>query len=181
MRRWHRDGLLTPNQAYSWKWTRNDEVIASVNVQTELGQIILTYQHQRGENGWENESYSVRLDWSECNFGGVRPWFLCPAMNCNRRVAILYGGSIFACRHCHRLAYESQREASYDRAARRVNKIRERLRWKLGIFNPKGWQKPKGMHWNTFARLNKEHDTYAAKSLAGINSRLNSILRLLHK
>ena len=37
------------------------------------------------------------------------------------------GGAIFVCRHCHRLAYESQHEQPYDRALRRTQNIRERL------------------------------------------------------
>ena len=36
--------------------------------------------------------------------------FICPAAGCGRRVAILYRGGIFACRHCYRLAYASSRE-----------------------------------------------------------------------
>jgi len=90
-----------------------------------------------------------------------------------RRVAILYGGSIFACRHCHDLVYPSQRENQGCRAARKANHIRDRLGWERGIFNPKGWEKPKGMHWRTFARLSREHDELAAEALAGIAQALN--------
>ncbi len=67
-------------------------------------------------------------------------------MGCEKRVAILYSGSIFAFRHCYQLAYPSQRELTYDRVARKADKIRERLGWKQGILNPRGWKKPKGMH-----------------------------------
>ncbi|MCZ6802983.1 MAG: hypothetical protein O7D86_03365 [Proteobacteria bacterium] len=88
-------------------------------------------------------------------------------------MAILYGGGIFACRHCHQLAYPSQRETPDDRAARRADKIRECLDWEQGILNPKGWKKPKGRHWNTFDRLNKEHDAFVAISLAGMAARFN--------
>ena len=86
-------------------------------------------------------------------------------------MAILYSGEIFACRHCHQLAYPSQREAGYDRAARQADKIRERLGWESGILNGKGWTKPKGMHWRTFERLNAEYDALVAESLAGITEK----------
>ena len=177
VRRWHRDGFLTPNQAFRWQWSRDGDVFASILVRTEPGHIILSYRHRSGGEEWKEEKYPVCLDWTDCNFGGDRPWFLCPARGCSRRVAILYGGGIFACRHCHQLAYPSQRETQDDRAARRANKIRERLGWEQGILNPKGWRKPKGMHWATFERLNKEHDAFVSMSLAGMSARLN----ILHK
>ena len=173
VRDWKRDGLLTPGQAFNLQWVRNGEVDGSIQVHTEPGRVILTYRHSRGGEEWKVERYPVQLDWSACNFGGERPWFLCPARGCGRRVAILYGAGIFACRNCHQLAYPSQRETWDDRAARRANKIRERLGWKQGILNPKGWSKPNGMHWRTFERLNKEHDAFVSVSLVGIAERLN--------
>jgi len=172
VRRWKRDGLLTPNQSFDWKWSRHGEAYASIQVRTEQDRMILTYRHQSGGENWKDESYPIYFDWTNCNLGGKRPWFICPVVECRRRVAILYGGSIFACRHCHQLAYASQHEEAYDRASRKANKIRERLGWKLGILNPKGWQKPKGMHWKTFLQLNKKHDAFVQVSLAGITEKL---------
>jgi len=174
VRRWHRDGLLTP-QSFSWSWSCNGEAIGYINVRTEQDQVILTYRHRRGDEDWQDKTYSVWLNWTPCHFGGKRPWFLCPAANCNRRVAILYSGGVFACRHCYQLAYSSQRETYYDRVARQADKIRKRLGWEQGIMNPKGWQKPKGMHWRTFERLNKEHDAFADRSLTGIALHFNLI------
>ncbi|MEX2367477.1 MAG: hypothetical protein WD601_12795 [Pseudohongiellaceae bacterium] len=108
------------------------------------------------------------------HYGGERPWFLCPARGCGRRVAILYGGAIFACRHCHGLVYESQRELEYDRAARKADKIRDKLDWEPGILNgSEYWKKPKGMHWKTFERLTAQHDAFVAESLAGMAERFN--------
>ena len=50
----------------------------------------------------------LRLAWTPCNYGGSRPWFLCPG--CDRRAAILYveGGRLL-CRPCLGLSYPSQR------------------------------------------------------------------------
>lgn len=115
--------------------------------------------------------YPVTLEWTPCNLGGRRAWFLCPAQGCGRRVVILFGGSIFACRHCHKLAYQCQRETDDDRAARRADRIRERLDWEPGILNG-GGGKPKGMHWRTFERLKAEHDAFVSVSLVGMAQRL---------
>ncbi|MEA3275952.1 MAG: hypothetical protein U9Q81_11800 [Pseudomonadota bacterium] len=173
VRRWKRDGLLTPHQAFGWQWSRNGEVVASIGVLTEPGRVILTYRHRSGGKEWKDESYPVYLDWTPCNLGGQRPWFRCPARGCGRRVAILYGGGIFACRHCYQLAYTSQRETYDDRSARRADRIREKLGWEPGILNGDGW-KPKGMHWNTFERLTAQHDAFVTVSLAGMAARLDS-------
>jgi len=114
--------------------------------------------------------YPVYLDWTGQHFGGQRVWFRCPAQGCARRVAILYGGVIFACRHCHQLAYDCQRETADDRATRRADTILRRLGWEPGILNGEGW-KPKGMHWRTFERLRAEHNVYANAALIGMARR----------
>lgn len=179
VRRWKRDGLLAPHQAFGWQWSRHGEVAASIRVGTEPGRVILTYRHRSGSGDWKDESYPVYLDWTACHLGGQRPWFLCPARGCGRRVAILYGGSIFAYRRCYQLAYPSQRGGLDDRAARRANKIREKLRWEPSILNGRGW-KPKGMHWSTFERLTAQHDAFVEVSLAEVTERLNLFKKLLN-
>ncbi len=172
IRDWKRRGLLTGHQSFSWNWSRNGETVATIQVRVEPGRIILTYNHKRwDEDKWQHKKYSVYLDWTSCHFGGKRPWFLCPAVGCERRVAILYGETVFACRHCYELAYASQQEVSYDRAARKLNKIREKLGWEPGFLNGNGW-KPKGMHWKTFEKLVCKHDAYIDISLRGISQKL---------
>jgi hypothetical protein len=172
VRRWAREGLLTPDQAFSCQWSRDGEVVASISAFTESDRVILTYRHRSSDEDWKDENLPVYLEWTPCTLGGQRPWFLCPARGCGQRVAILYGGGIFACRHCYQLAYPSQRETTYDRAARRADRIREKLDWEPGILSGRGW-KPKGMHWKTFERLAAKHDAFVQISLAGIASRLN--------
>lgn len=178
VRRWKRDGLLTPNQIFGWQWSHNGKVAASIQMRTEPGRLILTYRHRSGDEDWKDKSYPVYIDWTACNFGGQRPWFLCPVLNCGQRVAILYGGGIFACRHCYLLAYPSQRETRDARAVRKADRIRHKLDWEPGILNGNGW-KPKGMHWNTFERLTAQHDAFVQLSLAGMASRLKLLRKSL--
>jgi hypothetical protein len=92
----------------------------------------------------------ARLEWTPCNFGGSRPWFLCPG--CGRRAAILYAASLESgalCRLCAKLVYQSQREDPIARARRRAEKALARL-------GP-GGSRPKGMHKNTYSLLSLEY------------------------
>jgi hypothetical protein len=43
--------------------------------------------------------------------------------------------------------------------------------WVPGILNYDG-PKPKGMHWNTFAKLSARHDAFSQISLSGLEARL---------
>lgn len=171
IRKLQRDSLLTPGQAFGWHWMRNGEEVASIQMRTDVDRVILNYRSRSHGGGWQPMEYPVYLEWTPCNLGGRRAWFRCPAQGCGRRVAILYSGSLFACRHCHRLAYPCQRETDANRACRRADNIRRRLGWEPGILNGDG-DKPKGMRWDTFERLKAEHDAFAKASLAGMAERL---------
>lgn len=176
VRRLARDGLLTPGLSFGWNWTRNGETVTSIQIRTEANRIILNYRRRDHAGEWQQVEYPVFLEWTGCSLGGRRAWFQCPANGCGRRVAILYGGRVFACRHCHKLAYESQREAYDDRACRRADNIRMRLGWRPGIANPTGG-KPKGMHWRTYSRLMSEYSTFTHISWAGLSERLGVLDR----
>jgi hypothetical protein len=67
-----------------------------------------------------------------------------PASGFGRRVAVPYGGKVYACSHHHKLAYQTQREQAHDRAGSRSDTIRKRLGWDTGILNGNG-NKPKGI------------------------------------
>lgn len=174
VRKINRAGLLTPGRWFNWQWTCNDEVTGTINATVESDRVMLSYRsqsvhHNGGE--WESMNYAVRLDWTSCSFGGRRVWWRCPVVGCGRRVAVLHGGRVFACRQCNRLTYRSQREADGDRATRRADSIRRRLAWEPGILNGNGL-KPKGMHWRTFERLQGEHDAHVNAALAGMATKL---------
>ena len=177
VRLFQRDGVLVAGRSFTTSWMRNGKAIASIQVKVEADRVILDYRHQRnGSDEWKSQNYPVRIEWTPCNYGGSRAWFHCPAPGCGRRVAKLYLGSsaIFACRHCYRLAYSSQRENMDDRSTRRADKIRDRLAWEPGILNGHGI-KPKGMHWRTYQRLTIKHDAHVDISLNIMQQRMRMI------
>ena len=180
VRKLQRERILTPGRAFNWQWTRDGKEVASIQIHAEAKRVILKYRSRSGDGDWQPIEYPVSLERTHCNYGGQRAWFLCPATGCGRRVAKLFlgGSGIFACRHCYRLAYASQRENDDGRATRRADSIRERLGWEPGILNGNGW-KPKGMHWQTFWRLQAQHDDFVAVSLNSMAKRLGLMNRRL--
>lgn len=161
VRRWACEGMLVAGYQGGWQWSRAGETV-SICVRTEAGRVILSYPSRGSE--WKDNEYPICIVRTRCHLGGTRPWFICPVVDCRRRVAMLYRGNIFACRHCHRLTFASTREDASFRAARRANRLRERLGWEPGILNRRGG-KPKWMRWRTFFRLRDRHDEFRHQSL----------------
>src|SRR3990172_7715768 len=74
VRRWAREGMLRPGYWGGWQWTRNGEVMASIQMRAEVDRVILTYRHRNGGGDWKDEQYPVRIVRTSCNLGGSRPW-----------------------------------------------------------------------------------------------------------
>jgi hypothetical protein len=166
VRRLHREGLIRPGRSFPYHWKRDRETVASIGVTVEIDRIIVSYERFIAGVEWRREVYPVLLEWARCNYGGRRPWFLCPAGGCGRRVAILYLDGIFACRHCHKLAYSSQRIAAWERALNQAQTIRERLGGTASMYDPFP-ERPKGMHRRTYRELRWQHDEVNAHSWPG--------------
>jgi hypothetical protein len=178
VRNLHREGLLEPGHWFSLRWSRADRETGSIRGAV-LGDekaegVILTYRHRSSPGReWEDVREPVALAWTACNFGGERPWFICPGAGCSRRVAILYGpGRYFLCRHCYDLAYQSQRDNAMDRALHKAQSIRERLGGSANMMEPFP-EKPKGMHWRTYERLWWEHHEAEMEQLLGMREWLD--------
>lgn len=155
IRRVQRAGRLWVGNMFAQKWTwALGTESATVTIHVEIDRLVLSYRSQSvvGDVS-QSVEYPVDLDWTTLHYGGRRPWFLCPASGCGRRVAVLYGdGGRFACRQCQWLAYKSQGEAPCKGVYRRIDKLRARLKWKPGFAHGIG-PGPKGMHQRTFERL----------------------------
>jgi hypothetical protein len=163
----YREGLLKPGTCFRSSWSRAGKEIASIRGFVYRDRVVLSYRHRRGAE-WEDVKEPVPLEWTPCNFGGERPWFLCPGVGCGQKVAVLYGpGKYFLCRHCYDLRYESQRKDKAGRALRRAQKIRQRLGGSANMMESFP-DKPKGMHHDTYMKLFWEHDEAHREELAGM-------------
>jgi hypothetical protein len=144
VRDWHRHGWLGRPFFFCHWW--KVEIVASTHSAPEV-----VWLYQRSQQPGHGLPDRVRLEWTCCNYGGSRPWFLCPERGCGRRVAILYVGSTLACRRCRHLAYDSQQDSGFRRLVRRGRAIRLKLGGSPSLTDPFP-DKPKGMHWRTYLR-----------------------------
>lgn len=98
---------------------------------------------------------TFRLTYTKQTFGGQRRWFICPS--CARRCRIVMGGRKFRCRHCYQATYPSQYEPVNVPGLAAAKNARAKIGAAPGVFNP--WpDKPKGMHWRTYRRLQLAND-----------------------
>lgn len=140
----NREGYL--DEAYagnggSSTWSRNGEEVATIGwrrTTTNAGQPALRLFYTVNPDGEAREvDYLVPLEYTECNFGGERPWFTCPGDGCGDRVGKLYKPphrDMFLCRECHGLSYESrQRQGRFvfeaiTKPIERAQKAKEALK-----------------------------------------------------
>ncbi|EHJ46933.1 hypothetical protein DFW101_0918 [Solidesulfovibrio carbinoliphilus subsp. oakridgensis] len=149
VRQLHRKNCLRPGLFLSWEWFWGDKPTGCISIATSKDSIRLIYTSGKGDNR-KKMDYVVGLDRTSCHYGGTRIWFLCP--RCGQRVAVLYGGQRFLCRHCNDVAYSVENEDATSRLLRRSNKLREKIGVKAGTATPI-LCKPKGMHQVTFDRI----------------------------
>lgn len=178
--RWHREGLLRPGQWFGWAWKRDGKEEASIGVTVLTDAVELSYTIRPGTEDAEKVRYTVPLTWTSCNYGGRRPWFVCPGRGCGRRVGKLYlGGKYFLCRHCYDLVYESQREDRAYRLMRKAQKIRRKLGGSASLAEPFP-DKPKWMHWETYDELRWEAHKAEHESLIAAVERFKRLEKELN-
>ncbi len=155
-----RSGFLSACRRASWQWRYRDRARAWIDIEGGRDQIILHYRVRSGGEDWQSVEQRVPIRWTQCRFGGQRPWFICDVRAngayCGRTVAKLYSvGRLFACRHCYRLGYAVQRGGPMDRAHHRLARLHRKLRADYqGPDTPP--PKPKWMRWKTYSRIAKQ-------------------------
>lgn len=145
----------TVNFSGTISWKQGSNIAISKPNEYEL---ILKYS-ATANGSKSNYNYGVELDYTACNYGGERIWFICP--KCGQRVRILYlKNNLFRCRSCQDLNYSLQQEDKRDYAIRtiehRMFRVQDRLKTEKDINNIYCIPKPKGMHYETYDRLMKQ-------------------------
>ncbi|MEE9910551.1 MAG: hypothetical protein K4571_02405 [Deltaproteobacteria bacterium] len=141
----NRYNVLRPGR-HSWGWRRNGELFYSLSFYFADDCITFFCPVSEHDGNHIVVNDSIPLNWTPCNFGGKRPWFVC---NCGRRVSRLFiHKKYIACRDCFKLVYVSQREDELGRLRLKIEKMEARLE--------NGCSKPKGMHLETFKKFKAE-------------------------
>jgi hypothetical protein len=165
VRRLHREGALEVGKQTLWTWWLGGEETLSIRLLAQSHQVVL--RHGARVDGKERTvEYPIGIEKTPCHFGGTRTWFRCPSPRCGRRVAVLYQGRFFACRHCQRLVYASQSERREERLDRKADKLRERLGWDGDLR-----RRPRGMRRRTYERLRTRYSELVALSVERIRNR----------
>lgn len=168
----HKQGWLKMGARGDLNWSRGGEPNGSISYYYNDDTLRLSYRYRKRGGEWKPIEQEVPIDHTACHYGGERPWFRCPS--CSRRVALIYmADSLFLCRHCYKLPYESQQQGWRDRLITQKHKLGERVfeHYEYG----EGYGKKKGMHWKTYERL---HKRYQAKESAYL-SEMGRFLQVL--
>jgi hypothetical protein len=148
------------------EWSRGGQPAGSIRytaIMDEPGKERLELFYSRGPEGRrENVTQTVRLTFTQPQYGGKRWWMICPHQHC--RVGKLYlpaGGDRFASRKAWGLGYRSQRIAPSDRPLEALFRLQAKLGCIRGIQNtptrPKGmWQRTFDRHMARFDSLNHQ-------------------------
>ncbi len=181
--RLHGEGCLDPGSRGGWQWLRNGEVISSIGYRASESTLHLSYRTRRGDEDWFPVEESVRIVRVPCNFGGSRPYFICPGVVngvvCCRRVGKLYsGGRHFLCRHCYNLTYASRCEDELGRAWRRAHKAKRRVNPDPNLDEVVP-PRPKGMWRRTYERRRQRAFEAEWEATELVDAKINNMASLL--
>lgn len=160
VRKLKRSGKLVPG-LHSISWDNGSAMTMMINAEVTIAQF------QFAQDG-QSYTPTAFIAHTKCNYGGVRPWFVCNG--CERRYAVLYvsRGSI-ACRDCNNLLYASQIESEPDRAIRKAQELGIQLGYGPDLINGQylhGDKRPAGMSFRAYMKFKGEYE----------NARLRAIL-----
>ena len=134
-----------------------------IKSEPNLDSIKITYRNHKAH------SYTITIEKLPCNYGGFRCFFKCPL--CSKRMRILYFAeqSVFLCRKCLNLSYQSQCLRPSMRYLYMSKKVENSIHNKSGDLYHK---KPTNMHINKYQQLENKMAYYKGKSNQALNKEL---------
>lgn len=130
-------------------WQQNGRVVGTATYVLSGENLRLAFKSHDGRS----TSADIQLTNTSPHFGGVRRWFVCP--DCARRNRILYFEIYFRCRKCVSAVYPSQYDYLRLAGEAKAKRARDLVAAHPG-FNGFLATKPKGMHWRTYRKLERE-------------------------
>ena len=119
------NGFLDSNKTGTVEWKNvAGDVVCSVEVESFISVAVAKTSFLMVRHGvLATGVQKIELIRHHCNYGGVRYYFACPAfadgVYCGNKVTKLFlppGGSVFGCRQCYDLTYQSCQEShKYDK------------------------------------------------------------------
>lgn len=178
-------GYLSPGSRYGgvhWTEGGNETSVGFYStIDTDMrGSLKMNYWVIPHNEEKQTIEYVIRITTTQCNYGGVRQWFMCPlsydGKPCMRRIARLYlSGKHFGCRTCHALAYKSQHRArsgfgglldilfGHDEIQKRIDKLRTKYWYGRPTKRHQTLLKRMNTDYNSLSRLNDEIDKLRKK------------------
>ena len=147
-----RAGGLALGSITTWNWLVQGQIVTFARICAEEEGLRVLYSWWCASDGWVRSNWFLRIERSDCHYGGQRPWLVCPTPGCGRRMFVIYGDRHIACRICRRFSYPSQRVAPQDRALYRAQSIRMKLGGAPDISLPFP-ERPVGMSSFSYVKL----------------------------
>jgi hypothetical protein len=175
-----KQGYLHEGINGSLAWSRNGEPCGSIGYHVKANGIQFSYCSRTSDHEeWENVVLFIQFDYTACNYGNQRTWFICP--HCHKRVAVVYcEGNYFHCRKCSQLNYRSQHENHFDRQLSKAQNIRLKLGGSASLVSPFP-DKPKGMHWQTYWQLQNKTMQCEIVAIQGKRASFERMNRMIEK
>jgi len=166
----------------SLSWNCGGEPAGSISYEADMhdpysSELRLSY-NRGSEPDREHVKQTVRLEFTEANYGGRRWWMICPyRYNRCGKLYLPNGGDRFAGRRAWRLCYQSQRVAPRDRPFEKLFRLQKKLGcdqgWEAGLYRPKGmWRRTFDRHFDRYLEL----DAMCAVTMIGMLNRLTGRL-----
>lgn len=166
VRKMSRLGLLAPGRRSRMSVWRGGRERTNFTVSASGEEINFVFDKRPSKTGYGQTIIRSGIVHTVCNFGGSRPWFVCPSCG-RRRAKLVIRPESVSCRACLALSYRCSSESQAARAVRRAQRIRRKLGASVDL-SVAIRAKPKGMHQSTFNRLLQELDQAESAALCAM-------------